>query len=185
MGIAEGWRHRRKLRQLLDATPPRQTLLDLAPELVGQQKKLVFALDFDGVLAPHGSDRPLPEVESWLRKVVAICGPDRVFILSNRPVGPRVDWFNDQLPGVRFIGGVRKKPYCDGLERIGELSKTPLSQMCMVDDRLLTGCLAAIRAGSQPYYVRHPFVSLRHKPFHELFFMLVRWAERVLIRLAS
>lgn len=169
---------------MLYATPPQQALLDLTPETVGQQGSTVFALDFDGVLAPHGVDRPLPEVEAWLRRLVAACGPERVFILSNRPFGPRVDWFREQLPGVRFIGSVRKKPYCDGLKKAGELAAAPLSQILMADDRLLTGCLAAIRAGSQPYYVRRPFVSFRHKPYHEFFFMLLRWAERALVRLA-
>lgn len=112
-----------------------------------------------------------------------IYGAERVFILSNRPYGPRVDRFSEQFPGVRFVAGVRKKPYCDGLIKAGELASVPLSSILMVDDRLLTGCLAAIRAGSQPYYVRTPFVNLRRNPRQELFFMLLRWTERLLVRL--
>lgn len=185
LGMVEGWRQRRALRSLLGQTPATARLLDLSPDAFGSQGIAALALDFDGVLAPHGADRPLPEVEDWLRRAVTACGAGRVFVLSNRPYGPRVDWFRDQLPGVRFISGVRKKPYCDGLHKTGELASVPLSAILMADDRLLTGCLAAIRAGCVPFYVRSPYVALRSSPRKELFFMLLRWAERLMVRLLA
>lgn len=183
MGIVEGWRNRRALGALLEATPSDRCVLDLEPLTLGKSGIEALALDFDGVLAPHGGDRPLPAVEAWLRRAVAVCGAERVFILSNRPDGPRVDWFSEHLAGVRFITGVRKKPYCDGLKKTGELASVPLSSILMVDDRLLTGCLAAIRAGSKPYYVRAPYADLRRNLRNELFFLLLRWGERLLVRL--
>jgi hypothetical protein len=184
LGMVEGWRQRRALRSLLGQTPATARLLDLTPDMLEHQGIAALALDFDGVLAPHGADRPLPETEAWLRQAVALCGAERVFVLSNRPYGPRVDWFRDQLPGVRFIGNVRKKPYCDGLHKTGELASVPMSAILMADDRLLTGCLAAIRAGCVPFYVRSPYVALRSNLCKELFFMLLRWAERWAVRLA-
>ncbi len=184
LGISEGWRQRRTLRLLVQHTPPGRTVLDLQPAMLAERGVAVLVLDFDGVLAPHGADRPLPEVHAWLRQVVAALGEEKVFILSNRPHGPRMDWFRIELPGVRVISGVRKKPYPDGLVRAGELANVPLSAILMVDDRLLTGCLAAITAGCVPYYVRSPFVDLRQRPRKELFFMLLRWAERRLVRLS-
>lgn len=160
-----------------------RSLVQLSPEEARRQGVAALALDFDGVLAPHGGDRPLPELETWLRRAVAVFGAAQVVILSNRPYGPRVEWFNEYLPGVRFVGGVRKKPYLDGLQKTAELTAAPLSAILMADDRLLTGCLAALLAGSRPYYVRAPFTDLRRNPRQELFFMLLRWGERLLVRL--
>lgn len=182
LGIGEGWRRRRELRALLQETPAGRSVLEIVPEELGLRGVQALALDFDGVLAPHGGDQPLPDVEIWLRRTVEVCGAEQVFILSNRPKGPRVAWFHQHLPGVRFISGVRKKPYGDGLVKVGQLASVPLSAILMVDDRLLTGCLAAIGAGSMPWYVRAPFVDLRHNFHKELFFMLLRWGERLFVR---
>jgi hypothetical protein len=142
-----------------------------------------LALDFDGVLAHHGADQPLPEVVEWLERAVAVFGAERVCILSNRPFGPRVDWFATHFPGVGFVSGVRKKPYPDGLKKTGELASVPLLSILMVDDRLLTGCLSALLAGSRPCYIRNPFRSYQRHPVKELFFMLLRRAERCFVAL--
>ena len=140
-----------------------------------------LALDFDGVLAPHGADQPLPEVVDWLGRAVAVFGAERIFILSNRPFGPRLDWFSKQYPGLRFVSNVRKKPYPDGLIKTGELASVPLSSILMVDDRLLTGCLSALLAGARPYYVRSPYVSFDSNLCKELFFKLLRSGERLFV----
>ena len=66
---------------------------------------------------------------------------------------------------------------------IGELARVPLSHLLMVDDRLLTGCLAAINAGARPCYIRRPYASYRHRPVAELFFSLLRRVERILVLL--
>ncbi len=158
-------------------------LLDQDPSVLAGCGVQALALDFDGVLAPHAADQPLPEVTDWLRRAVAVFGSERVCILSNRPYGPRVDWFAANFPGVRFVSGVRKKPYPDGLIKTGELASVPLSSILMVDDRLLTGCLSALLAGSRPCYIRNPFRSLQSHPGKELFFMLLRWAERFFVLL--
>jgi hypothetical protein len=52
----------------------------------------------------------------------------------------------------------------------------------MVDDRLLTGCLAALEAGARPCYIRRPYIAFRHRPLAELFFMLLRRAERSFVK---
>lgn len=140
-----------------------------------------MALDFDGVLAPHAADMPLPEVVEWLKKAVEVFSEERIVILSNRPVGPRVDWFRKKFPGIRFISGVRKKPYTDGIKKAGELMSVPLPSILMADDRLLTGCLAAILSGAVPFYVRKPFVRFGRNAHKELFFILLRYAERLFI----
>ncbi len=157
--------------------------MQVEPEQLKAEGIKALALDFDGVLAPHGADQPLPEVVSWLRRAAEVWGEERIFILSNRPFGPRVNWFAEHFPQVRFVGGVRKKPYPDGLNKTGELAAVPLSSILMADDRLLTGCLCALLAGAQPYYVRSPYVRLAASPFKELFFMALRYGERLFVRL--
>jgi len=171
------------LLQLVRETQSTARLLDQEPHQLAESGIKVLALDFDGVLAPHGADQPLPEVVDWLQRAAEIFGQERIFILSNRPFGPRVEWFAANFPGIRFVGGMRKKPYPDGLKKTGELASVPLSEILMVDDRLLTGCLSAVLAGAQPYYVRNPYVSLRSNFRKEFFFQLLRSCERLLVRL--
>jgi predicted HAD superfamily phosphohydrolase YqeG len=145
----------------------------------------VLALDFDGVLSPHGAEQPLPEVTDWLKGWVAAIGRENIFILSNRPTQKRIEWFGEQFPGVRFISGVRKKPFPDGLQRISELSGCSGNGMLMADDRLLTGCLAAMLAGATPYYIRNPYRNFRLHTVKELFFQFIRISERILIQLTA
>ena len=145
----------------------------------------MLALDFDGVLSPHGFPAPIPEAQEWLYRCAALFGAANIFILSNKPTDERRRWFAEHCPGISFISGVRKKPFPDGLKKTGELSGVPLSAILMVDDRLLTGCLAAINAGALPCYVRRPYSSFRYRPFAELFFMMLRISERVFIRIFS
>ena len=144
-----------------------------------------MALDFDGVLAGHGFPAPLPEAVYWMKRCEAVFGGSRIFILSNKPTDGRRQWFAENFPAMRFISGVRKKPYPDGLNKTGELAGVPLFSIMMVDDRLLTGCLAALVAGARPCYIRRPYVSFNHRPLAELFFMLLRVGERLFVRLIS
>ncbi len=144
-----------------------------------------LALDFDGVLAHHGAPVPIPEAIVWMKRCEAVFGGGKIFILSNKPTEGRRRWFAEHFPAMRFISGVRKKPYPDGLNKTGELAGVPLSSILMVDDRLLTGCLAAIVAGARPCYIRKPYVSFNHRPVAELFFQLLRAGERLFVRLVS
>jgi FMN phosphatase YigB (HAD superfamily) len=86
---------------------------------------------------------------------------------------------------MRFISGVRKKPYPDGINKTGELARVPLSSIMMVDDRLLTGCLAALSAGAKPCYIRRPYASFAQRPAAELFFATLRIVEQLFIRVVS
>jgi uncharacterized protein len=184
-GFTIGFRHRMALSALLAATPGNSTILGLNPAELKQNGIRALALDFDGVLSPHGFEHPLPEAEQWLKKCVSSFGEDNIFILSNKPTPERAEWFRSNFSRMRFISGVRKKPYPEGLQMIGTLVSVPLHSILMVDDRLLTGCLAAINAGARPCYISTPYVSFSHRPFSELFFMLLRLSDRCFIRLTS
>ncbi|MDD2897615.1 MAG: hypothetical protein PHI31_02765 [Desulfuromonadaceae bacterium] len=184
-GFSLGFADRLELRRLLDTTPRNASILTLVPEELLSSGIAALALDFDGVLAAHGSLTPLPEAIGWLKRCEAVFGRDRIFILSNKPTEERRQWFAQHFPAMRFISGVRKKPYPDGLKKTGELAGVPLSSILMVDDRLLTGCLAAIIAGARPCYIRYPYVSYTTRPFAELFFQILRAGERLFVRLIS
>lgn len=182
-GFSLGFHLRRELRRLLDGTPPDTGILKLDPEALRSSGIAALALDFDGVLASHGSPVPIPEAVAWMKRCEAVFGGERIFILSNKPTDGRKRWFAENFPAMRFISGVRKKPYPDGLNKTGELAGVPLSSVMMVDDRLLTGCLAALVSGARPCYIRRPYVSFGHRPVAELFFWLLRICERVVVRL--
>lgn len=180
-GFSLGFRFRRQLARLLRETPHRQNILTIAPAALKTNGIRALALDFDGVLAHHGAPYPIPEALEWLKQCEAVFGGEMIFILSNKPTEGRRQWFSENFPAFRFISGVRKKPYPDGLIKTGELARVPLPSILMVDDRLLTGCLAALVAGARPCYIRRPYSSFRHRPFAELFFMTLRHIERILL----
>ncbi|BCS55134.1 YqeG family HAD IIIA-type phosphatase [Geobacter sp. SVR] len=182
-GFSLGLRHRRELSRLLRTTPRNSAVLTLDPATLKANGITTLALDFDGVLSPHGCAEPLPAVCEWLSRCIAAFGEERIFILSNKPTEERRRWFAEHFPLMRFISGVRKKPFPDGLLKIGEAAGVSLAEVLMVDDRLLTGCLGAIHAGAQPGYIRSPYISLGERPFVESFFMLLRFGERCIVRL--
>jgi hypothetical protein len=184
-GFSLGVLHRSRLRRILDETPASTCILALDPGTLKSSGIAALALDFDGVLAGHGSPAPLPEAVEWMGRCEAVFGGERIFILSNKPTEGRRQWFANHFPNLRFISGVRKKPFPDGLHKTGALAGVPLSQILMVDDRLLTGCLAALVAGARPCYIRQPYASFSHRPLAELFFMLLRRAERRFVTIIS
>jgi predicted HAD superfamily phosphohydrolase YqeG len=184
-GFSLGLRYRRELRRLLKSTREDANILKLDLQTLHSSGIAAVALDFDGVLAHHASPVPFPEAIVWMKHCQTVFGGERIFILSNKPTEGRRLWFAEHFPAMRFISGVRKKPYPDGLIKAAELGGVPLSAVLMVDDRLLTGCLAALVAGARPCYIRRPYVSLNHRPFAEMFFGLLRTVERLFIRITS
>ncbi|GEM_PF-285943 len=180
--VIKGWEYRNELQKLVADTPPTRTVLDQTADELACSGIKVLALDFDGVLAPHGADQPVAEVIEWLERATSVFGQEQIFILSNRPFGPRINWFATHFPALRFISGVRKKPFPDGIKKIEELTSVRSSSILMVDDRLLTGCLSAMLAGARPCYVRNPYIKLRSNLGKELFFIVLRWLERFFVR---
>ncbi len=163
-------------------TPCDNRLIRHDPRQLAVSDIQVLALDFDGVLAPHAADQPLQEVITWLQQASGVFGKDRIFILSNRPFGPRIDWFSQHFNGIRFISAVRKKPYPDGILRISQLSSVPPDKILMVDDRLLTGSLSALLAGARVCYIRNPYQNFSQHPVSEIFYAALRKMEQMLVR---
>lgn len=156
-----------------------KTVLDLDAMLLKDLSVTVLALDFDGVLASHGEPVPRPEVIDWL-KTVTQQFTGQVFILSNKPDSVREQFFAEHFPMIRFIKGVRKKPYPDGLLQIQKISQAKPEQIILVDDRLLTGVLAALSISSKAIWIRQPYADFKKHLRSECFFAFLRWLEKQL-----
>ena len=173
------YRYYAKLSALVkDNTRVLITLTQIDSDYLRKKNVEVLALDFDGVLAPHGESIPEPEVHAWLLKISQDFGQERLVVLTNKPNPVRIAWFEQHYPKILFVKGARKKPYPDGLEKILELKHIPPHALALADDRLLTGMLATCIAKTQGFYVTKPYQNVRKRPVQECFFSLLRCLER-------
>lgn len=154
------------------------TIADIVYHELVEKNIKILALDFDGVLASHGEDVPNKIAEDFLNTVYALF-QNKIFILSNKPTEIRKQYFQKHYPEITFIKAVKKKPYPDGLNKIIELAQAKPEEVVLVDDRLLTGGLAAILANTQVIYIRKPFIGFAKRPIKELVFQCLRVAERL------
>ena len=141
----------------------------------------VIVLDFDGVLAPYGDERPIAPMLCWLDRCVGQFGGANVYVLSNNPSPARIEFFRERFPSVRWVTGVRPKPYPDGLEQVISLGHVAPRDTLLVDDRLMTGALCACITQVNVCYVRRPIVDLSKRISMEFFFMTLRGMERLLL----
>lgn len=165
----------KKIRQQT-AIKPEQTTLDTWQ----QQGIKVIAFDFDGVLASHGEDAPNEQGKKLLDNACQLFPMDKIYILSNKPSNKRKQFFKQHYPKITFIQAKRKKPYPDGLNEIQQRSGCAYEQILLIDDRLLTGALAACLAGVQCQYIAKPAVDYAKRPMIETFFQSLRNIERLL-----
>ncbi|MCD8525401.1 MAG: hypothetical protein LRY67_06730 [Gammaproteobacteria bacterium] len=136
----------------------------------------VVVLDFDGVLAADHEEVVSPQVGEVLENILMIFGR-RVYIFSNRPTDSRRDYFKKHFPGICFLIA-KQKPYPDGLLSIITAENVSAGQVVLVDDRLLTGGLATVLAGTHCIIIDKPFASFRRHLWRELFFASLRSVER-------
>lgn len=138
----------------------------------------IIALDFDGVLASHGATEISLEMSHWLYHCIQIFGRGQVFILTNKPSQQRANYFAKNFSDVEFIFPKQKKPYPDSILAILDKTRVNPSELLVIDDRLLTGILAAIIAGVRGSYITQPLVDLHKRPISECFIMSLRQFER-------
>lgn len=173
--IKEAWHFRVALRQYRNDTALQvNNITLLTPEYLQNLRIEVFVLDFDGVLNSHGEAVPRPEVVAWLYTIPKTL---RVFILSNKPTSERLEYFAKNFPNIGFITAKRKKPYPDGLQEIQKIANVPAKSILLVDDRLVTGILATLIAGTQGLWLTKPYINLKRRPFAETGFIILRFLE--------
>ena len=179
-GLITGFRYRNKLASVLNSSAKGVRTEAVDPEQLKNSGIVVLALDFDGVLAPHGRTEPIPEAAHWLSRCCYCFGAQNIYILSNKPTPERNAWFNSHFPGILFISGVRKKPYPDGLLKVIEMSGATPHQVMLLDDRILTGVLATCLAETGITYINKPYTDFRGNPLPEIFFAALRAVEQKL-----
>jgi predicted HAD superfamily phosphohydrolase YqeG len=124
-------------------------------------------------------------VQAWLTTATEVFGARQILILSNKPMAARIQWFATTYPEIRWIRAARKKPYPDGLLQICQQLNYQPQQVILADDRLLTGGLATCLAGTQFLYIQQPYVQISKRPVDELFFMSLRYLERLTIKVLN
>jgi len=176
------WRYREALANYAqDLALQAKTLLDIDLDLLKQKGIQGLILDFDGVLAAHAAPRPLAVMEDWLRKALTVFEPNQLFILSNQPTEARQAYFQTYFPGMSFVYAKRKKPFIDGIQIVLDTLGVAPQTVLLIDDRLLTGILAAQIAGIQGCYVTAPWIDWNKRPFSEAWYYLLRRVERWLL----
>lgn len=159
-----------------------RSVFDISPELLKARNIQALALDFDGVLSAHAAKIPLTQMADWLHQLQNQW-PYPIFILSNNPFPERKTYFKENFPGVRFITSMPRKPYPEGLLHIAALAGLEPHTILMVDDRLLTGILAAVLAGTQAIWINQPVRDFKLHFFKEVWFTFLRKADVMLLNL--
>lgn len=175
--LQKAWQFRRALSKVKSGSA--KCVLDINLKVLLESGAKYLVLDYDGVLAAHGETVLSKDVEAWLRSAVRVYGAKNIFILSNKPMQIRKDYFETKYVGMRFIAGVRKKPYPDGLQKIIALTKGKPSEHVLIDDRFLTGMLATVLAGTKGILITNPYQNFSKHFLPELGFALLRFAEKI------
>lgn len=182
--VKEGWRHRKMLKSFLsDRSLQIHQLDEITSGRLDQEEIAILALDFDGVLAGHDADQPLPAVVTWLQQLCQNVGEQRIVLLTNKPKAARLAYFAKHFPLIHIVQDVRKKPYPDGLKEIIAYKNVPAHRVVLLDDRLLTGMLATCLAHCRGWYFRYPYRRFWHAPLRETWFSCLRGFERLFWRL--
>jgi len=179
-----GWQQRKALKRFLtDPLLRIGNLSELTPQRLDAANIAVLILDFDGVLAWHDADVPLPEVNEWLKGLAQTLGEHRLALFTNKPKPGRLAYFKMHFPSLYIVHGVRKKPYPDGVTQVANYKGIPVHRVALLDDRLLTGMLSACLAYSQGFYFVKPYHNYARHPFKEGFFSSLRHIERYMVRM--
>ena len=158
----------------------KNSVLEITPEFLNENGIQVLVLDFDGVLAPHNGAALLPEVMDWL-KALEKSWTQPILIFSNKPSLAREQYFKAHFPKIGFLKDVARKPHPEGLLNLQKMSHVHAEAILMVDDRLLTGILAAVLAGCRGLLIRKPYQNFKAHPLKETFFHLLRCLDRLLV----
>jgi len=181
--ICQIWHYRTNLKSVLrDTNQHCATVLRCDPEIWFKQGVRILVLDFDGVLAAHGESCVNTDIQQWLESCINCFGENHVFLLSNRQDWSRTSYFEEKFPGICVFSVKKKKPAPDSLIEIAQQTNCSVQHLLMVDDRLMTGILSAVIAGTQYCWVRQPFYNLKKRFFTEIFFWGLRVLERLIVR---
>lgn len=98
-------------------------------------------------------------------------------VVYDTRINPEANSRRKQILRPKLLLTKHKKPYPEGILAIKEHVGCALHEILLVDDRLVTGILAAIIAGIKAVYIVAPMVDVKKNPCRELFFMVLRKIE--------
>ena len=143
-------------------------LTDLTLEFLHQKRIKLLMLDFDNTIVPYTTNTPTPEMESWLRRMVA--SDIQLCVVSNSKKD-RVKRFCAAY-GIDCITYARK-PFSKGIRQCLAQYEIPAHDCALVGDQIFTDTLGANCCNVRSILVKaidnHNFwLKLRHvaeKPF--------------------
>ncbi len=174
--IKEGIQHRKKLK----AIPYVKNIASIDWNNLYDSGIRVVVLDFDGVLAADKQKELYAGVNAILETVQTIFG-NHVYIFSNQPTLQRQAYFSEHFPKIQFLIA-KQKPYPDGLLSVIVREQVSPEKIILVDDRVLTGGLASVLAGTRCILIEKPYINFYNNMPRELLFMCIRAVERLLFR---
>lgn len=174
--IKEGFRHRAQLQAL----PYAETILSIDWQALWQSGIRVIVLDFDGVLAADKQKQLYEGVSAVLNTIQTVFS-DHVYIFSNQPTPQRQAYFAEHFPKIQFLVA-KQKPYPDGLLSVMAREQMDSHKIMLIDDRVLTGGLASVLAGTKCMLIQKPYICFWSNILRETMFMSIRAVERLLFR---
>ena len=169
-----------KYKKKLQALPSEKNITTINWQSLYQSGIRTVVLDFDGVLAADKQKKLYAGVDVVLATIQAIFG-DHVYIFSNQPTPQRQAYFAEHFPRIQFLVA-KQKPYPDGLLSVITREQVKPEEVLLVDDRVLTGGLAATLAGIKCILIEKPYICFWDNMIRETVFMSLRAIERAVFR---
>lgn len=154
------------------------SIFDISADFLKKYQIKALVFDFDGVL---NSDNTLLIDDDVATLLSNLTENYQVAVHSNAELPERKKYFSIHFPKIHWVNNPPKKPSPDALKKLSQTWNLPVSAILMVDDRLLTGGLAAFRAKSQFAWVTHPVTNYKSNLIRELFFTVVRFLEKIIL----
>lgn len=124
------------------------SLPDVTAELLAARGVTCLLLDFDNTIVPYTTDEPSPQMQRWLREMLA--GEIRLCVVSNSHK-PRVKMFCQRY-GLDCITHA-KKPFQRGLDEAKRRFSLDPAKTALAGDQIFTDVLGANCAGMQSILV--------------------------------
>ena len=139
-----------------------EAITDLTPEQLEQKGIRLLMLDFDNTIVPYTTNTPTPEMDGWLKRMVA--SSVQICVVSNSRKD-RVKIFCNEY-GIDCITHA-KKPGTKGIRECLEKYGLPKESCALAGDQIFTDTLGARRAGIRAILVRaidnhNIWLKLRH-----------------------
>lgn len=127
----------------------KDSVLDLTPQLLQQRGIALLMLDFDNTIVPYTTNEPTPQMEAWLKAMLA--SPVKLCVVSNSHKD-RVKIFCKTY-GLDCITHA-KKPFSRGIAECLTKYNLPNEQCALCGDQIYTDVLGANNAKIQSILIK-------------------------------